>query len=413
MLQLVLQAPTSLRAASMCLEIFKPWLGLEHVPVPNTGENWLLRVGLYELRRPKEHADDWAWLIDCSIQIGPHKVLLIAGVRLSHWIQARRPLELSDLSILAIQPMLTTVGEAIRDECQAVAALCGAPRMIACDGGGDLNRGITLFQEDHPQTARVGDIAHKAALLVKHHLGSDSRWDGFLHQLGRSTQHAKHTPVACLVAPPPRLKARYMNLYEQVGWGLRLLRFLDSPQRLQRARLDPSQVEAKFGWVRDYRPALGEWDEVIGVVGTTLEYIRVEGYSQQAAPQLRARLGAVETPQARQVANDLVDYVAEQSRSVAGNERLIGSTEVVESLFGKLKRLEGQQNKNGFTKLLLGAAASVATLSKERLHAAFNAIKTKDIAEWCEQHLGISLQAQRQRALGCTPSGCIAGTKTG
>ena len=107
----------------------------------------------------------------------------------------------------------------------------------------------------------------------------------------------------------------------------------------------------------------------------------------------------VEAPPAARVASDLIDYVAEQSHSARGDERLIGSTEVVESLFGKLKRLEGQQNQNGFTKLLLGMSASVATLSKEYLEAAFSAIKTKDIAAWCETHLGISLQAQRQRAL--------------
>jgi hypothetical protein len=400
MVQLVLLAATSLRAASACLEIFKPWLGLERVPVANTGENWLLRIGLYEVLRPKEQAEDWAWLMDLSIQIGPHKVLVIIGVRLSVWREARRPLEFRDLSIIAIKPLLTSVGTAICEVCQAAAAVHGVPRMIGCDGGGDLNKGIALFQEKHPQTARVGDLAHKAALFVKHEVGRDSRWDRFLGQLGRSTQHVKHTVMACLVAPAPRLKARYMNLYEQVGWGLRLLRLLDTPGRLERAGLDRSQVEAKFGWVRDYRQALAEWEEVIAAVRTSLEFVRVEGYFPQAAAQLRALLGTPKTPQASRVTRDLIDYVAEQSKSARGDERFVGSTEVLESLFGKLKRLEGQQNQNGFTKLLLGIGASVASLSKDYLDAAFAAIKTKDIAAWCQQHLGPSLQAQRQRALG-------------
>lgn len=160
--------------------------------------------------------------------------------------------------------------------------------------------------------------------------------------------------------------------------------------------------------MRDYRQALAEWDEVMRVVGATLQFVRGEGYFQQAASQLRERLGTVEAPPAARVARDLIAYVAEQSNSAREDERLIGSTEVVESLFGKLKRLEGQQNKNGFTKLLLGMSASVATLSKEYLHAAFSAIKTKDIAAWCEKHLGTSLQAQRQRALSFT-----TGTKAG
>ena len=100
----VLKAATSFRGASACLNVIKQRLGLERAPAPNTGESWLLRIGLHELTRPKEQADDWAWLADHSVQIGPHKCLLIAGVRLSAWQRERRPLEHQDLSILAVQP---------------------------------------------------------------------------------------------------------------------------------------------------------------------------------------------------------------------------------------------------------------------------------------------------------------------
>jgi hypothetical protein len=99
-LRFVLQAATSLRGASACLEVVKERLGLTHVPVPNTGETWLLKVGLYELTRPQEQADDWAWLADHSVQIGPSKCLVIVGVRLSVWQQQRRPLEHQDLHFL-------------------------------------------------------------------------------------------------------------------------------------------------------------------------------------------------------------------------------------------------------------------------------------------------------------------------
>ena len=59
----VLQAATSLRAASRVLEVLQGWLpGVEHAPAANTGQWWLLRLGLYELQRPKEQAADWVWL---------------------------------------------------------------------------------------------------------------------------------------------------------------------------------------------------------------------------------------------------------------------------------------------------------------------------------------------------------------
>src|SRR5215213_9645708 len=55
----------------------------ESTPHWTTGRLWLLRIGLAALRRPKEIADDWAWMVDHSIQIGQCKCLVILGIRLS------------------------------------------------------------------------------------------------------------------------------------------------------------------------------------------------------------------------------------------------------------------------------------------------------------------------------------------
>jgi hypothetical protein len=58
-------------------------------PSANGGQFWLLRLGLYELQRPKEPADDWVWIIDHTVQTGHGKCFLVVGVRLSVW-NARR-----------------------------------------------------------------------------------------------------------------------------------------------------------------------------------------------------------------------------------------------------------------------------------------------------------------------------------
>jgi hypothetical protein len=404
----VLKAATSFRGASACLNVIKQRLGLERAPAPNTGESWLLRIGLHELTRPKEQADDWAWLADHSVQIGPHKCLLIAGVRLSAWQRERRPLEHQDLSILAVQPMLTSNGLTVAQALQETVNQHGEPRMIVTDEGSDLKKGIGLFQEKHARTAHVGDLAHKAALLVKRELLRDARWNTFVPQLGRSTQQAANTPVACLIAPALRPKARYMNVYEQVRWGQWIGRLLEAPEHVHACGVDDDLMQAKFGWVVDYQDALQDWDEMTRVVSHALEFIRVEGYHRAAAAELAARVGQPQSACAARIAVDLTAFVAEQSKFAHDDERLLGSTEVLESLFGKLKHLEGQQNRGGFTKLVLGLAASVAPTTEDFLSEAFSAVKNKDVWQWCDQHLGTSLQAQRHRLLSCP-----IGTKLG
>ncbi len=52
-----------------------------HLPLATpswcTGRLWLLRLGYYKLTRPKEQADDWVWMVDHTVQLGPEKCLVI------------------------------------------------------------------------------------------------------------------------------------------------------------------------------------------------------------------------------------------------------------------------------------------------------------------------------------------------
>jgi hypothetical protein len=75
-----------------------------------------------------------------------------------------------------------------------------------------------------------------------------------------------------------------------------------------------------------------------------------------------------------------------------------GSSECLESLIGKGKRLEGQHSQSGFTKMILGLAASVVLPTTEYLTAALSTIKNADVLAWCSSRLGVSLAAKRYQA---------------
>ncbi len=77
-----------------------------------------------------------------------------------------------------------------------------------------------------------------------------------------------------------------------------------------------------------------------------------------------------------------------------------GSSEVIESLIGKGKRLEGQQSQSGFTRYVLGLAASVVTPSVEILKSVSQSVGIKHVSHWLEAHLPQSVQAKRIRDLG-------------
>ena len=75
---LLLQASTGFRAASRVIQAIANFFGIPWaVPDHTTGPAWLLRISLYQLQRPKQKASDWIWIVDHTVQVGPHKCLVV------------------------------------------------------------------------------------------------------------------------------------------------------------------------------------------------------------------------------------------------------------------------------------------------------------------------------------------------
>jgi hypothetical protein len=358
---------------------------------------WMLRLGLYELTRSRRKADDWVWILDHTVQLGPHKALAIVGVRLGRWKQ--KPLQHEDVAVLDIAPMLRSTGEAVEARLAAVAKKTGVPRAIVCDGGTDLRRGIADFRKTRPGIACLYDVKHKMALLLQRELEKDARWTKFIGHVNQSRARLTLTDLACLVPPNLKAKARYMNLEPLIRWGRNALAFLDHARVIPGQNVRNPAVDEKLGWLREYREALYHWSVLLAIAETVECHVRREGYHTMAAEALRGRLsGLAINASAHGMMADALSFVAEQSLQASPGERLIGSSEVLESLFGKYKHLQGIHHQGGMTPQLLALGAAAGRQTVQTVRRAFATIRTRDVVQWCRQQLGMSLQAQRKHA---------------
>ena len=140
---------------------------------------WAMRLGYYELTRPKEKADNWVWIVDHSIQLSHEKCLVIVGFRLSDFVDKRRTLEHQDLSLISLDIVKQSNGAIVCEQLQEAAKKTGAPRAIIHDHGSELKAGVSPFQIQHHETQSIYDVKHKVALEIKHSLEEDSQWEAF------------------------------------------------------------------------------------------------------------------------------------------------------------------------------------------------------------------------------------------
>jgi hypothetical protein len=423
-LRVVLNCAVGFRGAAAVLQVAALLFPTdEQAPSPNGGQMWLLRLGLYMLSRPKEQAHDWVWIIDHTIQIGPLKVLVVVGVRLSAWEAKRADQDQSsalahhDLSVWLIKPMARSDGEAVHAELRDLSQKTGVvPCEILSDCGADLEKGINLFCSGRP-TRRVKDIAHAAANAVKQELNGHAQWEAFLREASHAKAKMRQTKFAFLLPPELKAKARWMNLDALVSWSRKAIGFVQAPRPVPGVSWEDDELEEKLGWIRGYQEPLAAWSQMLEVAATVLTYAREQGYHLHAKQELQIELSCftaqAETPACR-VAERLLAFVEEESAGIAAGRRLVASSEVLESLIGKAKQLEGSQSKGGFTKTVLGLAASVAQVTKENIRAALTATKVQDVINWVRDHLGTSLEAQRHHAFKPQPPGTkLASTADG
>ena len=406
----VLQAAASLRGAAACVNlVFQVQQGKQfEAPTHTTIQNWILRLGLHELERPKERANDWVWIVDHTIQIGDIKCLLVVGIRASHWRQLGRPLEHHDLQVLELKPVEQSTGVVVHQQFNALAERYGTPLAVLSDQGSDIKKGLELWHAEQPDlngAIGLSDITHKVASVLKSILEKDDRWAQYTSQCGKTKVAIQQTKLAHLIPPKPKSKARYMNIAEQVSWGTRTGNLIRSHRQgtlsaEQQQQLPGELLDEKLGWLAAFESDLSRWQELSDMGEQICRVIRTEGYHAGAAELLRTELPVASSKQTMQLREELVTFVASEGNKVPMGERLPGSSEVIESLIGKGKRLEGQQSRSGFTRQVLAMAGSVIQPTCEVLQVALRNVGMKHLKAWCAEHLPKSVQSKRRRDLG-------------
>jgi len=402
-LRLVLQG-VSLRGVPRVLAVLAEAFGWSlSIPHWTTGRLWLLRLGHALLTAALQKAEDWAWLIDHSVQIGQEKCLVIVGIRLQDLPEPGVCLVHTDMHLIALVPRKSWTRQEVDEQLEAASQRTGIPRVIVDDHGVDVAGGVSFFQERHPETVAIYDAKHKAACLLKGRLQKNPRWQEFQQRLAQTRCAIQQTELAFLVPPGPKPKARFMNLEPTLQWAEKVLAVVQEPPAVVRARVRPERLQEKLGWLQEYAADMAEWSEWQQLANLTVELVNRQGVYRGAAKKLWTELLRYQVhASSKLLAKQLVVFVAKQASRMRSDERFPGSTEVLESCFGRFKQLEKQQARGGFTSLVLGFGALLAETTTEAIKKAMQHSRTKEIFTWCQEHLGTTLFGQRKLAFAAS-----------
>jgi hypothetical protein len=386
------------RSSSTALRIVFDHLGIEgKVPHHDSIRSWMCRAGIAEMKKSFNDEDDIIWFSDHSSQIGAEKVLTILGISAQNLPAKGRALKLTDVRVLTVVPGRTWKKDDVAREYLKTAKQNGVPRDLVCDGASELREPAQKLEKNGETPNVVGDMKHRAANLLEKVVGKDARFVEFQKQVGLTRNRVQQTELSHFAPPPMKQKSRFMNLGPLLRWGTMVCGHLSHPTSKARKGITNDRMNEKLGWVGAYSEDLASWNRCQELIDVTLKFVNTEGIYRGASKRLGAQLEdtASNWPK-RCKASDtlmkgLIEHAVQSESCLREGERGWGSTEVLESLYGQYKRLEGQHSKGGFTGLVAALPALTVDWTAARVRENLTSVSVQDMKDWVKDNLGQTL----------------------
>jgi flagellar motor protein MotB len=388
------------RGAVRTLQVFFQWLGVERaIPSRTSIRNWLQRLGIDAMKQPLDSTESLVVMVDHSNQIGAEKVMLALGVDAAAMPAPGKALTHEDVRVLEVKVGDTWKRADMKREYEALADRHGTPRAVLVDGAVELRDGAKCLENQREDMIVLRDFKHYAANVMKSAIGNDERFKEVSRKIGSTRSSIQQTELAHLTPPSAKQKARFMNLSRTLTWLTMILWLLRNPGAKAREGISEERIREKLGWVEEYAGEVAVWQECQDVVSASVTFINEQGLFKGASSELRAAIGGeLEHATSKELAQRLIDFVAESEEPLGEGERLPMSTEILESAFGLYKQLERQHSKSGFTSLLACLPALLKPTTPEGVTAAFVRTSAKDVTAWTKKNFRSTVASRRHAA---------------
>ncbi len=383
-------ANTSLRATAKGLLLG----GADTAPSFWTIRLWILRLGLYELQRRRPQASDWVLIVDATITVGQHKALVVLGVRLGQMLRRGFNLGHQAVELLGLEILLHCNGPAVERALNAAARAVGVPCQVVSDAGGEVKKGVQLFQGAHPEVVWTYDITHQFAHLLKNELGTQGWWGSFLTQVNACRQACQQTAWSHLLPPAPRTKARWLNVQPLVSWALQVLAYE------QRTTERDQDFQRLFGWLHAYEAFLHEAQQCLQCLEVVSRPLKQHGLNRSQIRQcLRALRQLPLSARACAFGRQVINCLRRQVAHAKPGQTLLSSSDVIESLFGKFKAVVERSSLHALTAMILIIGALTSDRTEAVIQAAMEQVSTLDVRAWFSANGESSLLSKRRQAL--------------
>lgn len=348
---------------------------------------WIKKLGIYRLSQSKEKADDWILMIDESIEFGHDKLLVILGIR-EGCINFKSYLQYEDMACLKLAVSCSWKGDEIKEILEELSTQIGGIKYVVADMGNSIKKALRLASIPH-----VEDITHKISWFIKELYKGDDHFKSYTKKLAHLRGVLGLSNLSHILPPRQRSHSRFMNLKPIFGWGVAILKMLESDQ------VTPAERE-KMMFIKEYETLIVQTHQLIMIANQIQSILKNHGLSQTTRRDCLNLFEGITDQRILKFKDMIETFLTNKLKMMEGeSEQLLCSSDILESSFGKYKGYISDNISVGITDLSLSIPAFSSKLGFEEVTKAMEEVKVEQIKKWSMANIGNTQVKKRQESL--------------
>lgn len=351
------------------------------VPSYSTVYRYAKKAGFYchERLRPTVNEfskSKWVIIIDEKLLYLRQRLLLILGIR-EEEIPDDRAVGYKDVEVLSAEISEKTDRSVVSSLIEKIESKLPEQASIAyaiSDEGTNLRRGIKDKNLEY-----IGDFRHYIANIFKKIYLKDFSYIEVTNKMAELRKKLQQTTLSELTPPALKTKCRFHNIDTIIYWWRKVKEYLLN---------NPQEIKAKetFSWIETHNRFFEELDKTLSAAEAIISILTIQGIEHNTIDKVMEILKKLETSSSDIFKSSIVEYFNQAKMLLEKRRKLLCSSDVIESMFGKHNRVQSA-NRNLYASpwTVLSLAFMTAKIECLDIKKIFEEVKLKDIDWWAKE----------------------------
>lgn len=376
----------SLRGCARVVMVLSVVIGLEiKTPSASTIRRWENKMGYGQIHRSGPPSGSYALIVDEGANLGGQKVLLLLGVNLEHY-RFERPLRIEDVEILSVCVRKSWKAKDIKACIEEVIKRGFVIDYGCSDEGSNIVKALRDSDID-----RFSDCTHALGKLLEKCYKTDETFLKFTAETTRIKRQLCMSRHDAYSPPHRRDKARFLNLEALSKWA-NLMLF----KVLTQQGIEQEEIYQKLGWLNEMRDFVEELGRKVELNNRIMKILKHRGMCKKTYRRAVGMVCKSEVEPSYKTA--VLEYLTTNYELLGSRRRAICTSDVIESVFGKLKNTTSSNVQVGLSEGVLRVANYGHDYDEQQVKQTMESVHIKDLKEWRENNL-VQTAAQRKKQL--------------